>query len=98
MGGKRQAAGKRYKDAIKSNRPEELVAVIKMTYLRKKKRAEEGKRGTVVDERYFRIAENMLYAEIGFALGTEKDKVRDRIIEFCQQKMDEETKENEKNG
>lgn len=88
---------KRYKDAIKSNRPEELVAVIKMTYLRKKKRAEEGKRGTVVDERYFRIAENMLYAEIGFALGTDKDKVRDRIIEFCQQKMDEETKETEEN-
>ena len=66
---------RRYKEAVLSCVPEELVAIIKMTYLRKKKRTEQGKKSTVSDERYFRIAESYLYSELGFALNKNKDEV-----------------------
>ncbi len=66
---------RRYKEAVQSGVPEDLVAIIKMTYLRKKKRSEQGKKSTVSDERYFRLAENYLYAELGFALNKDKDEI-----------------------
>ena len=36
---------------------------------------------TVSDERYFRLAESYLYAELGFALNKEKDEVCRLIID-----------------
>lgn len=66
---------RRYKEAVQGCVPEELVAVIKMTYLRKKKRSEQGKKSTVSEERFFRLAENNLYSELGFALHKDKDEV-----------------------
>ena len=72
---------RRYKEAVLSCVPEELVAIIKMTYLRKKKRTEQGKKSTVSDERYFRIAESYLYSELGFALNKNKDEVCRLIID-----------------
>ena len=71
---------RRYKEAVQSCVPEDLVAIIKMTYLRRKKRTEEGKKSTVSDERYFRLAESYLYSELGFALKKEKDEVCRLII------------------
>ena len=73
---------KKYKEVLKNNVPEELVGIIKMTYLRKMKRLEEGKRNTVVDERYFRIAEKTLYTELGFALHMDRDEVCRMITEY----------------
>lgn len=65
----------RYKEAVQGCVPEELAAIIKMTYLRKKKRSEQGKKGTVSDERYFRLAESYLYSELGFALHKDKTEI-----------------------
>lgn len=75
---------KKYKEVLKNNVPEELVGIIKMTYLRKMKRLEEGKRNAVVDERYFRIAEKTLYTELGFALHMDRDEVCRMITEYCE--------------
>ena len=61
--------------------PEDLVAIIRMTYLRKKKRSEQGKKSTVSDDRFFRLAENYLYSELGFALNKDKDEVCRLIID-----------------
>lgn len=71
----------RYKEAVRSCEPEALIGIIKMTYLRRKKRLETGKKSTVVDERYFRLAENNLYSEMGFALNKSKDEVRKLIAD-----------------
>lgn len=65
----------KYKEAVQGCVPEELAAIIKMTYLRKKKRSEQGKKSTVSDERYFRLAESYLYSELGFALHKDKDEI-----------------------
>jgi CarD family transcriptional regulator len=70
---------RQYKEAVKSCEPQRLVGIIKITYLRKKTRLEQGKKNTVVDERYFKIAENNLYSELGFALNKDKNEIS-RII------------------
>ena len=58
-----------YKEAVKANDPEALVAIIKMIYQRKQKRLAQGKKCTATDARYFQIAENLLYMELGAAIG-----------------------------
>ena len=44
-----------------------------------RKREAEGKRATMVDDRYFHTAEEHLYAELAVVLGMEKDDVRQYI-------------------
>ena len=71
-----------YKDAVKANDPEALVAIIKMIYQRKEKRLAQGKKCTATDARYFQIAENLLYMELGVALGKPKQEVCRTIIDY----------------
>ena len=71
-----------YKEAVKANDPEALVAIIKMIYQRKQKRLAQGKKCTATDARYFQIAENLLYMELGAAIGKPKREVCKTIIEY----------------
>ena len=71
-----------YKEAVKANDPEALVAIIKMIYQRKQKRLAQGKKCTATDARYFQIAENLLYMELGVAIGKPKKEVCETIIEY----------------
>ena len=71
-----------YKEAVKANDPEALVAIIKMIYQRKEKRLAQGKKCTATDARYFQIAENLLYMELGVALGKPKQEVCRTIIDY----------------
>ena len=74
-----------YKDAIKANDPEALVAIIKMIYQRKQKRLAQGKKCTATDARYFHIAENLLYVELGVALEKPKQEICKTIIDYINQ-------------
>ena len=74
-----------YKDAIKTNDPEALVAIIKMIYQRKQKRLAQGKKCTATDARYFQIAENLLYVELGVALEKPKQEICQTIIDYINQ-------------
>ena len=69
-----------YKAAIKANDPEALVAIIKMIYERKQKRLAQGKKCTTTDARYFQMAENLLYMELGVALGKPKEEICKRLL------------------
>ena len=71
-----------YKEAVKANDPEALVAIIKMIYQRKQKRLAQGKKCTATDARYFQIAENLFYMELGAAIGKPKKEVCETIIEY----------------
>ena len=71
---------KLYKEAINSCNPKCLVSILKELYLRRKKRLEDGRKLTNIDERYFKMAENQLYSELAFALGVHKSEI-DQIIE-----------------
>ena len=74
-----------YKDAIKANDPEALVAIIKMIYQRKQTRLAQGKKCTATDAKYFQTAENLLYVELGVALGKPKQKICQTIIDYINQ-------------
>ena len=78
-----------YKAAIKANDPEALVAIIKMIYERKQKRLAQGKKCTTTDARYFQMAENLLYMELGVALGKPKGKICKTIIDYINQSKQE---------
>ena len=68
-----------YKSALKTCDCEELVKIIKTLNKRKKSRQDAGKKVTVVDERYFRQAENQLFEELAYALGMDKGDVGEYI-------------------
>lgn len=70
-----------FKEAMQTCDCEELIKVIKTLYQRKKQRLESGKKVTVVDEKYFRQAEEKLYEELAYVLGMEKNKVSAYIAE-----------------
>lgn len=72
----------KYKQAVKSNDPEALVAIIKMIYQRKQKRLAQGKKCTSTDAKYFQTAENLLYMELGAALGKPKQEVCRTIVDY----------------
>jgi CarD family transcriptional regulator len=75
-----------YKDAVRSGSPEALIGIIKTIYARKKLREGQGKKNTAVDERYFKQAEDLLFAEIAFALGKNKDEIHDYITDMIRHK------------
>ena len=64
---------------------EALVAIIKMIYQRKQKRLAQGKKCTTTDTRYFQVAENLLYVELGIALGKPKQQICKTIIDYMNQ-------------
>ena len=74
-----------YKEAVKANSPEALVSIIKMIYQRKQKRLAQGKKCTATDARYFQIAENLLYMELGVALEKPKQEICKTIIDYIDQ-------------
>jgi CarD family transcriptional regulator len=71
----------RYKEAVRSSNPDDLVSIIKIIYLRKEKRQAEGKKNTIIDERYFKQAEYQLYSELGFALNRDKREISQVIFD-----------------
>lgn len=71
-----------YRDTIKQNQPELLVGMIKSLYLRSREREAAGKKATAVDERYSKMAESVLFAEVSLVLGKEEDEIRETIRKY----------------
>lgn len=69
----------RYKECIKSCECRELIRIIKTIYLRKQERVSQGKKVTATDERYLKMAEDNLYAEMSMLLGVPKAKMEQYI-------------------
>lgn len=70
-----------YKVALRSCDCRELIRIIKTLYDRKMNRLRVGKKVTVVDERYFRQAEEQLYSELAFAMDMERCQMVDYLTE-----------------
>jgi len=70
-----------YKAALMSNEPADIVSMIKNMYFRTKDRLAQGKKITATDERYFQLAERILYSELGLAIGEPVEKIKDIITE-----------------
>ncbi len=57
----------------------ELLSLIRCIYCRKSELSEKGKRLSTTDENIFSSAEKLLFEEIAFVLGIEKEKVSDYL-------------------
>lgn len=69
----------KYREILSDNQPEQLISIIKSMYFRRLQREQEGKKSIAIDERYFKLAESNLYAELSYALGKDKKEMEEII-------------------
>ena len=69
-----------YKELMKSGTHEDLVKIIKTSYLRNQIRILNNKRISEIDDEYFRRAEKYLYEEIGIVLNLSFEDTKKYII------------------
>ena len=69
-----------YKELMKSGTHEDLVKIIKTSYLRNQIRILNNKRLSEIDDEYFRRAEKYLYEEIGIVLNLSFENTKEYII------------------
>ncbi len=65
-----------YRETIKSCDNRELIRIIKTIYSRGRSRAAAGKKVTVADNKYFKIAEENVYGELAISLGMTREEVK----------------------
>lgn len=71
----------KYRELLDEGKPENLIQIIKTTYLRNKNRIDNKKRISEKDKRYFDLAEGYLYNEIGTVLNMDYDETKNYIID-----------------
>ena len=69
-----------YKELMKSGTHEDLVKILKTSYLRNQIRILNNKRISEIDDEYFRRAEKYLYEEIGIVLNLSFENTKEYII------------------
>ena len=69
-----------YKNLLLSRTHEDLIKIIKTTYLRNKERIEKSKKTTDKDVYYFNLAEKYLYQEFQVILGLTYDETKEFVI------------------
>jgi len=69
-----------YKNLINSGRHEDLIKVIKTTYLRNKERSDNNKKIGAKDSSYLILAEKYLYTEIACVLNISFEDAKNYII------------------
>lgn len=76
----------RYKECLRSSQCEDYVRIIKTIYMRKQERLSIGKRITATDEKYLKMAESSLYAELSVVLGIPEKDMESYLIERIEHK------------
>lgn len=70
-----------YKSLLHSGELEDLICIIKTTYLRNQERVLQHKKIGDKDHTYFEMAERYLYQELGIVLGMSYDDTRQYVID-----------------
>ena len=70
-----------YKELMKSNSHEDLIKIIKTTYLRNQARLNNHKKVGDKDLTFFNQAEKLLYNELSYSLGITYDECKTYIID-----------------
>ena len=70
-----------YKNLMRTSKHEDLIKIIKTTYLRNKERLDLGKKIGDKDEAFFNQAEKNLYNELSYVLGMNYDECKKYIID-----------------
>jgi CarD family transcriptional regulator len=71
----------KYKECIRSCESKEMVRIIKTIHLRGRERISRGKKTTLTDERYLKLAEENLYSELSMLLNVPKSKMENYIAD-----------------
>lgn len=69
-----------YKQLMQSGTHEDLIKIIKTTYLRNKERLDNNKKTTDKDNYYFNQAESYLYSEFSVVLNLSYEETKEYII------------------
>lgn len=69
-----------YQALLASSSLEDLIKIIKTTYLRNLKRVDEGKKIGEKDDFYFKKAEKLLYTELSISLNLSYDETKEYIV------------------
>lgn len=69
-----------YKKLLNNNTHEDLIKIIKTTYLRNKNRLDNNKKIAEKDKTYFELAEEYLYAELSIVLNKSYEETKEYII------------------
>lgn len=70
-----------YRELMKTNKHEDLIKIIKTTYLRNEQRKNQGKKVGDKDQTFFKQAEMYLYNELSYSLGISYEECKNYIIE-----------------
>ncbi len=70
-----------YKKLMNSGKKEDLIQIIKTTYLRNAERLEAGKKIGEKDDTYFHKAEKVIYNELSISLGMSYEETKEYIID-----------------
>lgn len=70
-----------YKVLLQSGKLEDLICIIKTSYLRNDERKKNGKKIGEVDDSYFKLAEKILYNELSISLEMSYDDTKKYVIE-----------------
>lgn len=73
-----------YRKALLSGNSMEWSRIVKTLYLRKQERLKSGRRMTCVDERYFHMAENILFGEMSMPLHMTVKEVEEKYFRNVQ--------------
>ena len=69
-----------YKELLQKPSHENLIKIIKTTYLRNKERIDNNKKVTDKDNYYFNLTENYLYGEFQVVLNKSYDETKEYVI------------------
>lgn len=70
-----------YKKLLKTNSHEDLIRIIKTTFLRNKERLDNNKKIGERDNNYFKLAEEYFYTEVAIIFGMTYDEAKEYVID-----------------
>lgn len=70
-----------YRELLKTNKHEDLIRIIKTTYLRNKEREDNNKKISAKDNDFFDLAEKYLYSEMAITLGLSFDETKKYVVD-----------------
>ena len=70
-----------YRQALSSCDCREWIRIIKTLWVRNQERLSQGKKTTAMDKKYFKLAEDNLYAELSASLGMPQEEMQAFITE-----------------
>lgn len=77
--GRLQELSEHYRSIIGTHSTTDLVEIIKSVYHKKREAEAAGRRVSQLDDRYMKLAEELLHGELSVALDIPKDEVKDYI-------------------